>query len=118
MTHEATQFNINGTLVELSDPTARESAANKYTLPVSGIPMEDLSDEVKSKLNPTIPSSAVTSMAGYEIAVSGTSIVINDTLNTAIGKLEKMVAELQQVITDNQTVTEAALDDLYSRLDD
>lgn len=117
MTNEAIQFNINGTLVELSDSTARALAGSKYTLPVGGIPLEDLSDEVKDKLNPTIPSSAVTSMAGYSIAPSGSTIVSGDTLNQAIGKLEKMISDLQQLIEDNEKVTAAALLDLDNRLD-
>lgn len=42
----------------------------------------------------TLASNAVTAMTEYAIAASGAAITTSDTLNQAIGKLEKMIADL------------------------
>ena len=47
----------------------------------------------------SIPSSAVTSMTGYSVAASGTPISVSDTLNEAIGKLEKMINDLKSYVS-------------------
>ena len=48
----------------------------------------------KSDTSHTHASSAVTSMDGYAMAASGNPITTADTLNQAIGKLEKMINDL------------------------
>jgi len=52
----------------------------------------------------SIPSSAVTSMTGYLIAESGTPISTSDTLNEAIGKLEKMINDLKNYVSVIQSI--------------
>ena len=61
-------------------------------------------------------ASGITAMTGYEIASSGSSIATTDTLNQAIGKLEKMIDELKQFISDKEMTIAAALTDLDDRL--
>jgi len=61
-------------------------------------------------------ASGITAMTGYEIASSGSSIATTDTLNQAIGKLEKMIDELKQFISDKELTIAAALTDLDNRL--
>ena len=61
-------------------------------------------------------ASGITAMTGYEIASSGSSIATTDTLNQAIGKLEKMINELKQFISDKELTIAAALTDLDDRL--
>jgi flagellin-like hook-associated protein FlgL len=66
--------------------------------------------------NHTHVASGITAMTGYEIASSGSSIATTDTLNQAIGKLEKMIDELKQFISDKEMTIAAALTDLDDRL--
>ena len=64
----------------------------------------------------TLASSAVTSMAGYAMAASGTPITSADTLNQAIGKLEKMIDEFKAYIEQKELAIAAALTDLDERV--
>jgi hypothetical protein len=66
--------------------------------------------------NHTHVASGITAMTGYEIASSGSSIATTDTLNQAVGKLEKMIDELKQFISDKEMTIAAALTDLDDRL--
>jgi hypothetical protein len=60
-------------------------------------------------------SSKITSMGGYSMAASGTAITTADTLNQAIGKLEKQNDEIVSYFEDKEEATAAALTDLDSR---
>ena len=44
------QFSVGGIYVAVKDPVARQSASEKYTKPVSGIPTEDLASNVQAAL--------------------------------------------------------------------
>ena len=44
------QFRIGGIYVAVKDPEARQSAAEKYTKPVSGIPNADLASNINTSL--------------------------------------------------------------------
>ena len=71
----------------------------------------------KSDTSHTHASSAVTAMTGYAMAASGTPITTADTLNQAIGKLEKMIDEFKAYVETKELVIAAALTDLDSRFD-
>jgi hypothetical protein len=70
----------------------------------------------KSDTGHTHESSGVTAMTGYDMAASGTSISSADTLNTAIGKLEKMIDELKDYIEQKEFAIAAAITDLDDRI--
>ena len=55
-------------------------------------------------------------MAGYAMAASGTPITSADTLNQAIGKLEKMIDEFKDYIEQKELAIAAAITDLDERL--
>ena len=55
--------------------------------------------EISSLSSHTHASSAITAMTGYVIASSGSSITTSDTLNQAIGKLEKLIVDLDGRLT-------------------
>ena len=61
-------------------------------------------------------SNTISAMTGYEIAASGTPITSGDTLNQAIGKLEKMIDEFKEYIEIKEQAIAAALTDLDNRL--
>ena len=70
----------------------------------------------KSDTSHTHASSAVTSMDGYAMAASGNPITTADTLNQAIGKLEKMIDEFKEYVSQKELVISAALNDLNDRM--
>ena len=70
----------------------------------------------KSNSAHTHVSSGVTAMSGYAMALSGTPITTSDTLNEAIGKLEKMIDEIKDFIEQKELGISAALTDLDYRL--
>ena len=83
----------------------------------------DISAVTEAISNITITSNAVISMGNYIIAESGTPIADSDTLNQAIGKLEKMIEELKlyinsikDIIIDNEEITAASLNELDNRI--
>ena len=63
-----------------------------------------------------IPSSAVTSMDGYAMAANGIPISSGDTLNQAIGKLEKQNDEIVDHLEEKELAIAAALTDLDDRI--
>ena len=64
-----------------------------------------------------LSSSAITSMDGYVMAESGTPVTSADTLNQAIGKVEKQHYEIVDFIEQKELVISASLNDLNSRFD-
>lgn len=69
----------------------------------------------KADTSHTHASSAVTSMEGYAMAASGTPITTADTLNQAIGKLEKQNDEVVDFIEEKELAIAAAITDLDDR---
>jgi hypothetical protein len=69
-----------------------------------------------SAYTPVNESSGITAMTGYAMAASGTPISTSDTLNAAIGKLEKMIDELKDYIEQKELAIAAAITDLDNRL--
>jgi hypothetical protein len=69
-----------------------------------------------SAYTPVNESSGITAMTGYAMAASGTPISTSDTLNAAIGKLEKMIDELKDYIEQKEMAIAAAITDLDNRL--
>ena len=93
--------------------------------------LTELDERVNDKAdeNHEHASSAISSMTGYEIASSASPITSADTLNVALGKLEKANEEINmligsgftsssmtEVIVSNQLTIAAALTDLDWRL--
>jgi len=62
-------------------------------------------------------SSGITSMDGYVMAESGTPITSADTLNEAIGKVEKQHYEIVDFLEEKELVISASLNDLNERFD-
>ena len=111
------------TLSSITDVTATTSALNSITGSVGTMAFQNTSSyssatQVSTALNGksdtshTHASSAVTTMAGYSMAASGTAITTGDTLNQAIGKLEKQNDEIVDFIETKEQVIAAALTDL------
>jgi outer membrane murein-binding lipoprotein Lpp len=71
---------------------------------------------LQEHLGGAIEASGVTAMTGYAMAASGTTISTSDTLNAAIGKLEKMIDELRDYIEQKEMAIAAAITDLDNRL--
>lgn len=73
--------------------------------------------QTKSNANHSQASNTITAMTGYAIASTSGDITTSDTLNVAIGKLEKRCKDIDSTIEDNEEVVSSALNDLNERID-
>lgn len=76
---------------------------------LSNLASGDARDNTKAPINHNQPSSTITAMTGYSKPSSTSAITASDTLNSAIGKLEKGYDNVNATIGDINTVLEEVL---------
>lgn len=86
--------------------------------------------QTKSNANHNQASNTITAMTGYAVAATSGDITTSDTLNAAIGKLERndndikrqigsgfTVSSITEVIEENEEIISSSLNDLNERVD-
>lgn len=76
---------------------------------LSNLASGDARDDTKAPINHTQESSTITSMTGYSKPSSTSAIAASDSLNAAIGKLEKGLDNVNATVGDINTVLEEVL---------
>lgn len=115
----------DGGYATLSNIIVSEGGSGVIPVQVTGDSLTDVMSQsavtrelsTKANANHSQASDSISAMTGYQIASSGSAITANDTLNQAIGKLEKLIAMLDARL-DGLTlkkISQADYDDLETK---